>query len=239
MLSRTLRRCLSAPQKSFIPSTSSASILPPNFLLPLGTSARRLATTSSTIEDTRPTDDLEPLKSTLNSTPQQTRPAPSSSPSPPAADLPPPTSQNPSSPTTPLSPELLSTLPALLAQSAHYATIHIHSRPYLLTQGDTVRLPFLMPSVQAGDVLRLTRASNLGSRDYTLKGTPWVDERLFECRARVMGVEAEPMRIKEKTKRRQRRVKTVYSKHRFTVLRVSELRVKAPEELKHLLPEAS
>ncbi|KAE9373216.1 hypothetical protein N431DRAFT_438541 [Stipitochalara longipes BDJ] len=88
-----------------------------------------------------------------------------------------------------------------------------------------------MPGVVPGDVLRLNRASAIGSRDYTLKGTPYVDERIFECRARVMGTEAEPMRIKEKTKRRNRKVKTVRSKHKFTVLRVSEVRVRGLEEL--------
>jgi large subunit ribosomal protein L21 len=88
-----------------------------------------------------------------------------------------------------------------------------------------------MPGVVPGDVLRLNRASSLGSRDYTLKGTPYLDERIFECRARVMGTEAEPMRIKEKTKRRNRKVKTVKSKHKFTVLRIAEVRVKNLEEI--------
>ena len=45
------------------------------------------------------------------------------------------------------------------------------------------------------------------------------------CRVRVVGVEGEELRIKEKTKRRQRRVKRVGSKMRRTVLRVVELRV--------------
>lgn len=45
------------------------------------------------------------------------------------------------------------------------------------------------------------------------------------CRARVVGVESEPMQRVEKTKRRQRHVKTVRSKHRFTVVRCCELRV--------------
>ena len=88
-----------------------------------------------------------------------------------------------------------------------------------------------MHGVKPGDVLRLNRAANLGSRDYTLKGSPYLDERLFECRATVVGVECEPMRVKEKTKRRQRRVKRVKSKMRFTVLRVSEVRVRGLEEL--------
>lgn len=88
-----------------------------------------------------------------------------------------------------------------------------------------------MPNVQPGDVLRLNRASVLGSRDFTLKGTPYVDERLFECRVRVLGTEAEPLRIKEKTKRRNRHVKRVKSKHKYTVLRVMEVKVRPLEEL--------
>ena len=94
-----------------------------------------------------------------------------------------------------------------------------------------MRLPFRMPGVVPGDVLRLNRASALGSRDYTLKGAPYLDERLFECRARVMGTEAEPMRIKEKTKRRNRKVKTVKSKHKFTILRIAELKINSLEEI--------
>lgn len=95
-----------------------------------------------------------------------------------------------------------------------------------MTEGDSVRLPFKMPGVAPGDVLRLTRASVLGSRDFTLQGAPYVDERLFACRAVVTGTESEPLRIKIKKKRRCRRVKQAKSKHRYTVLRISELRVR-------------
>ena len=52
-----------------------------------------------------------------------------------------------------------------------------------------------------------------------------MDERLFVCRAVVVGVEGEPMRVVEKTKRRQRRVRRARHKGRFTVLRVREVRV--------------
>lgn len=96
----------------------------------------------------------------------------------------------------------------------------------MITEGDHVLLPFHMPNVNPGDILRLNRASLLGSRDYTLNGQPYVDDRVFECRAVVMGVEAEPMRYKEKTKRRNRKIKTVKSKHRYTKIAIKELRVK-------------
>lgn len=50
------------------------------------------------------------------------------------------------------------------------------------------------------------------------------------CRARVVGVETEPMRVVEKTKRRQRRVKTAKNKMRFTVLRVVEVGIRALQD---------
>ncbi|KAI9667010.1 MAG: hypothetical protein M1829_005617 [Trizodia sp. TS-e1964] len=132
---------------------------------------------------------------------------------------------------TPIDPSIRQMLPLLRAQSNHFITAHIYARPYLLTPGDTLRLPFHMSGVIPGDVLRLNRASIIGSRDYTLKGSPYLSERLFECRATVLGVEAEPMRVKEKTKRRQRRVKRVKSKHKYTILRISELKISPLEEL--------
>jgi large subunit ribosomal protein L21 len=144
---------------------------------------------------------------------------------------------------THLTPSIRQLLPLLQTQPAHYITAHIHGHPYLLTKGDTLRLPFNMPKVQPGDVLRLNRATHIGSRDYTLKapevikGTAdhgkkvfYLDERMYTCRATVMGVESEPLRVEEKTKRRQRHVKHVKSKMRYTVLRVSELEVKSLEE---------
>ncbi|KAL4782069.1 ribosomal protein L21-like protein [Aspergillus varians] len=149
------------------------------------------------------------------------------------ADVPP--AKQPIPPTfqTPLtvSKSLLGTLPHLTNQKPHYITAHLHDKPYLVTEGDNIRLPFLMSNVQPGDVLRFNRASILGSRDFTLKGAPYVDERLFECRVRVMGVDSEPLRVKEKTKRRRRHVQRVTSKHRYTLLRVMELKIKSVEEL--------
>ncbi|OAL07409.1 hypothetical protein IQ06DRAFT_10862 [Phaeosphaeriaceae sp. SRC1lsM3a] len=144
---------------------------------------------------------------------------------------------------THITPTIRQLLPLLQTQPAHYITSHIHGRPYLVTKGDTIRLPFLMPDVRPGDVLRLNRATHIGSRDYTLKAPEpvkgnadhtkkvfYLDERMYTCRARVVGVESEPLRVEEKTKRRQRHVKHVKSKMRFTVLRISDLEVKSLEE---------
>lgn len=149
---------------------------------------------------------------------------------------------------TQLTPQIRTLLPLLQTQPSHYITIHLHGRPYLVTKGDSIRLPFLMPNVKPGDILRLNRATHIGSRDYTLKAPEtvkgnadhgkkvyYLDERLFTCRARVVGVESEPMRVEEKTKRRQRHTKHVFSKLHFTVLKISELEVKSLDEYQEAL----
>ncbi|WPG97751.1 homocitrate dehydratase, mitochondrial [Acrodontium crateriforme] len=261
ILSRSLKRAL----------LDSKLPVPPTFLLPW---AAGITTASHSTQ-------------TANGAPLA--PSTSSSPSPAVAELKPaPKSSSSASSSPSLSSSIQQHLPLLRSQGPHYITAHIYDRPYLLTQGDTVRLPFLMHGVEPGDVLRLDRASVIGSREYTLKAgaaapplksatmgsvsiadpTPgslashsqampegdvaaassnkhaphfiphiakgkvaYLDDRLFVCRAVVMGVESEPMRVMEKTKRRQRKVKHVKSKHRYTILKIKELRVRSLEEL--------
>ncbi|OHE93590.1 hypothetical protein CORC01_11089 [Colletotrichum orchidophilum] len=190
--------------------------LPPTFLLPIHT--RSFNSTAPIIEPAGATQDEPPVAAQTSSIAQQA-----------AAQIA--TQTSTPSPTTPISESVQTALPFLAAQPNHYITFHIHGRPYLVQPGDSVRLPFKMPGVVPGDILRLNRASVIGSRDYTLKGSPFIDERVYECRAVVTGTESEPMRLKTKTKRRQRRVKTVKSKHRYTILTVSELKINAPEEI--------
>jgi large subunit ribosomal protein L21 len=129
-----------------------------------------------------------------------------------------------------ITPTIRQLLPLLQTQPAHYITAHLHGRPYLLTKGDTLRLPFNMPNVQPGDVLRLNRATHIGSRDYTLKA-PEIVKGNADHGKKVFYL----LRVEEKTKRRQRHVKHVKSKMRYTVLRVSDLEVKSLEEYEGLL----
>ncbi|KAK4182693.1 ribosomal protein L21-like protein [Podospora australis] len=167
----------------------------------------------------------------LHQTTQQVEPTQPQPPPPP----PPPSASQPSTttipsqtqpPQQPIPASVRTLLPLLAAQpGGHYITVYIQGQSYLVTEGDSVRLPFKMPGVAPGDVLRLNRAVALGSRDFTLKGSPYVDERLFECRAVVTGTESEPMRVKIKKKQRCRKTKHVYSKHKYTILRISELKV--------------
>ena len=96
----------------------------------------------------------------------------------------------------------------------------------MITEGDSIRLPFLMPEAPIGTILRLNRASILGSRDFTFRGDPWIDEQHFLCRAIVTAIEQEPERVKIKKKQRNRKTKKVKSQHKFTVLRIMEAKVR-------------
>jgi large subunit ribosomal protein L21 len=230
----------------------SRSTLPPAILLPL---RARITTVSHTLETNHVPEPLiqssHHISAELRAKVQAPPKLPHNAPKPAASET---KASHPHARedvmSTNITPSIRHLLPLLHAQPAHYATIHIHGRPYLLTKGDTIRLPFLMPHVRPGDVLRLNRATHIGSRDYTLKAPEavkgnadhvkkvfYLDERIFVCRARVVGVETEPLRVEEKTKRRQRHVKHVKSKLKFTVLRVSELEVKSLEEYEGLLKE--
>jgi len=217
MLSRTLK-------KSILDLRIQPATLPPTFLLPIR--ARYFNSTAQHVEPS-------PEGFSASQSPHKSSPVSADV----SSKLPPPstpsiTSPPLSSPTpTSLSSSVKELLPLLAAQPSHFISAHIHGRPYLVTEGDIVRLPFRMPGVIPGDILRLNRASSIGSRDYTLKGAPYLDERIFECRARVMGTEAEPMRIKIKKKRRNRRTRTVKSKHKFTILRISEVKVNNLEDI--------
>jgi len=231
--------------------------LPPTFLLPFR--ARHFNSTTPIVEPAE-TEAAIPTRVTQQGSSTPSTASLSSGLISSSSKLP---SNPPTPPTTPLSvsDSVRQLLPVLAAQPAHYITVHLHGKPYLVTVGDSIRLPFRMPGVLPGDVLRLNRASVLGSRDLTLQaggggssqkpsstsitaspttvtagagyalqaqreaGSGYIDERLFECRAVVLGEEAEPMRELVKRKRRNRKRKTVRSKHRYTVLRISELKI--------------
>ncbi|KAH8885111.1 hypothetical protein GQ53DRAFT_751404 [Thozetella sp. PMI_491] len=224
--------------RSILELRAPATRLPPSFLLPIR--ARHFNQTSQIIEPTQPAPTTIPAQAQAKQAAGTPKPSPiseaASSFSQTAATATPQAESSTSQGAGPLSPASLdpsvrTLLPLLAAQPARYITVHIHAKPYLVTAGDQVRLPFKMAGVVPGDVLRLNRASVLGSRDLTLRGAPYIDERLFECRAVVLGTESEPMRVLIKKKQRNRRKKHVRSKHKYTMLRISEVKVNQLEEM--------
>ena len=225
-------------------TNSQSSLPPPTFLLPHRRNLHQVATLQqepTPAPQSQNTQSLIPPSEIGAEVPDSTDALPEAT----ATKI----TTTPPTPSKPLvlSKSLQNLLPALHAQPPHYITTHIHRFPYLLTAGDTLRLPFHLHGVSPGDILRFNRASLLGSREYTLKAGKesgemydakktnepnYLDERLFECRLRVLGVETQPMTIKEKKKRRNRRIRTVKSKHKYTMLKVMEVKIKSLDELK-------
>ncbi|KAK9466418.1 ribosomal protein L21-like protein [Lipomyces arxii] len=111
-----------------------------------------------------------------------------------------------------------------------YATIRIHKNSFLVSVGDRVTLPYRLKDVNVGDIIRLTQIETLGSRKFTWKGEPFINDERAVVKARVVEHTKEPMREKIRTKRRNRRVKHIKSKHHYTVLTISEIGVNVPSE---------
>lgn len=124
--------------------------------------------------------------------------------------------------TTPLKTKI-DTTPLKLSNEL-YAIFRIHNRPYVVTEGDKVILPFKMKQADVGDVLNLTDVTTIGSRNYRLVDDP-IDQSLYSLKATVLEKTKRKYRVREVTKRRNRRVRHAVSKGDLTIIRISELKV--------------
>lgn len=105
-----------------------------------------------------------------------------------------------------------------------YATFRIHNRPYLVTKGDIVTLPFKLKQGEVGDVLNLTDVICIGSRNYKVVDEPLSPE-LYTISATIIEKTKRPYKVREVTKRRNRKVRHAISKGDLTLLRISELKL--------------
>ncbi|CEP22256.1 unnamed protein product [Cyberlindnera jadinii] len=105
-----------------------------------------------------------------------------------------------------------------------YAVVKVHNNPFLVTKGDKMVLPFNLKTAEVGDVLNFHNVTTIGSRNYTFVDEP-ISPELFTIKATVLEKTKLPMRVTEKTKRRQRIVKHAISKPHRTILRVTELKL--------------
>lgn len=108
---------------------------------------------------------------------------------------------------------------------ALYATVHIHDRKFLVTEGDEIVLPVRMKDVKVGDVLNLHHVSTIGTREHTLTGNPGIDPSIFKIRGVVTEKTRTTAQTHERTQRRVRHVRHVVSQNCVTVIRVSELKL--------------
>ncbi|KAG1170694.1 hypothetical protein G6F70_007569 [Rhizopus microsporus] len=117
-----------------------------------------------------------------------------------------------------------SALEKLRSQLRYYAVVDIAGRPFLVTKNDKVIVNRLN-DVKVGDVLKLDKVREIGSKDYTLKGTPYVPENVFDIKATVIEhTKSKLIRIVKK-KRRKNYKRTIEHKQTHTVLRISNVDV--------------
>ncbi|KAJ1674061.1 hypothetical protein EV182_004044, partial [Spiromyces aspiralis] len=113
---------------------------------------------------------------------------------------------------------------ALRSQNNYYATVVIKGRHFTVTQNDVVVMD-RMNDVELGDVLDLSQVAELGSKDYTIKGQPFVDPAFFKIEATVI---EHPVAQQVKIVKKRRHTgyqNTKIHQHRHTLLRISLLEV--------------
>ena len=117
-------------------------------------------------------------------------------------------------------------LTKLRDQLRYYAIAEIAGRPLLITKNDKV-VVHRLKDVNVGDVVKLDRVRELGSKDYTIKGSPFVDEKYYDINATVIEhTKSKLIRIVKK-KRRKNYKRTIEHKQTHTVLRINNLDINA------------
>ncbi|KAJ2459697.1 hypothetical protein GGF42_001310 [Coemansia sp. RSA 2424] len=112
----------------------------------------------------------------------------------------------------------------LREQQKYYATVVIKGRPFTVTQNDIIVMDRIK-ELELGDSLALNQVTELGSRDYTIKGQPFVDCGLFKVEATVIEHPDGKLFTVTKKKRRTAHQKITYHRNRHTMLRVSAINV--------------
>jgi len=82
-----------------------------------------------------------------------------------------------------------------------------------------------IPDVKVGDVLTLDAIEELGSRDYTLRGSPTIPTSKVRVDATVVEHTKGPMEFIFKKKRRKGYRKTIQHKQPYTRLRIGRIEI--------------
>ncbi|PKY52116.1 hypothetical protein RhiirA4_469547 [Rhizophagus irregularis] len=112
----------------------------------------------------------------------------------------------------------------LREQLHFYAVVEIRSQKFLITKNDLV-ITHRLSDVDIGDEIKLNRVTEIGSKDYTIKGQPLVSEAFYSIKATVVEQPKGPFIEIFKKKRRNRHKKRVTHKQTYTILRISEVEI--------------
>ncbi|KAJ1928970.1 hypothetical protein IWQ60_001562 [Tieghemiomyces parasiticus] len=112
----------------------------------------------------------------------------------------------------------------LRAQNKYYATVQIKGKHYTVTEGDII-ITDRMAELALGDMINLECVTELGSRDFTVLGKPYVSTDFFTVRAVVLEHPVSSTVTVVKFKKRKDYCKTLHYNPKYTLLRVSKLDV--------------
>ncbi|KAI0675490.1 ribosomal protein L21-like protein [Trametes maxima] len=115
-----------------------------------------------------------------------------------------------------------SALSLIRSQPSHYVVASVAGRKYLLTPRDLLTVPRLK-DVKVGDVLKLSDIHELGSREYTVRGSPTIPAEQVHVEATVVEHTKGRMEVIFKKKRRKGYERTVRHKQTYTRLRIGPI----------------
>lgn len=109
-------------------------------------------------------------------------------------------------------------------QPNRYVVASVAGRKYLLAPRDLLTVPRLK-DVQLGDVLTLSEIHEVGSREFTLRGSPVVPAEKVKVEATVIEHTKGKMEVIFKKKRRKGYQKTIKHKQNYTRLRIGAIEI--------------
>ena len=105
-----------------------------------------------------------------------------------------------------------------------YARLMIHSYNFTVTERDRI-ITHRLAGVKPGDILEFQKIRELGNKDFTLKGQPFIDTKFVTIRACVVE-NGKGRRIKMEKKRKRKGIhRNKYSNPLTTVLCVQSITV--------------
>ena len=133
--------------------------------------------------------------------------------------------------TSPQTPSSTSHALALIrSQPKQYVIASIAGKKYLVAPKDLLTVPRLN-DVRVGDVLSLSQIHEVGSREYTLRGTPVIPSSHVAVEATVVEHTKGKMEHIFKKKRRKGYERTIPHKQTYTRLRIGPISVRSEGEV--------
>ncbi|KAH9924722.1 ribosomal protein L21-like protein [Fomitopsis serialis] len=113
-------------------------------------------------------------------------------------------------------------LSLIRSQPAQYVVASVAGRKYLLAPRDLLTVPRLK-DVQVGDILALSQIHEVGSREFTMRGSPTIPQEKVKVEATVVEHTKGKMEVIFKKKRRKGYQKTIKHKQTYTRLRIGPI----------------